>query len=463
MRTSRFQRFGVNELRECELDLRFMLSSCAHVARRLVLVAVLVPADAGGQTLAQRGFIEGRGQLFPQSAPNDPTRTVGDLVVREEIFAKPAPWLRFAVGVDLRASSHDQVDTEWRVDASDRGAQRPRLSLRRATATIVRGPVTVDVGKQFIRWGKTDILNPTDRLAPRDFLNVLDTDFLGVTGARVVVQVGTHDSIDAAWLPRFTPSRIPLLNQRWTAVPADAPRLQIVDAGAAFPKSSETGIRWSHVGDRVEYSASFFDGFNHLPNIATRVIPELTPASLTRSLGPTPTSVEGAGAASVPELDVTRVYPRIRTYGADLALPIRWLTIKGEIAYFMSSSSDTDEYVLYVVQVERQSGEWVLLGGYAGQRVTERRAALAFAPDRGLTDALVGRASYTIDANRSLAVETAVRQTLDGLYGKIEYSQAHGQHWRTTVSGVIIRGDPDDFLGQYRRNSHVSAVLRYSF
>jgi hypothetical protein len=27
----------------------------------------------------------------------------------------------------------------------------------------------------------------------------------------------------------------------------------------------------------------------------------------------------------------------------------------------------------------------------------------------------------------------------------------------------LIRGDPDDFLGQYRRNSHLTATLRYSF
>ena len=34
-----------------------------------------------------------------------------------------------------------------------------------------------------------------------------------------------------------------------------------------FPAGSQTGVRWSRVADRVEYSISFFDGFNHLPNI----------------------------------------------------------------------------------------------------------------------------------------------------------------------------------------------------
>jgi hypothetical protein len=59
--------------------------------------------------------------------------------------------------------------------------------------------------------------------------------------------------------------------------------------------------------------------------------------------------------------------------------------------------------------------------------------------------------------------ETAIRQTLSGAYFKAEYSQAYGQHWRATASAALIRGEPDDFLGQYRLNSHGSVVLRYSF
>ena len=53
----------------------------------------------------------------------------------------------------------------------------------------------------------------------------------------------------------------------------------------------------------------------------------------------------------------------MRMYGGDATLPIRWLTIKGEAAYFTSTSASTDEYMLYVVQLERQTGEWVFVGG----------------------------------------------------------------------------------------------------
>jgi hypothetical protein len=419
--------------------------------------------------VTQRGFVEGAALLFPQAALNDPTQLAGDFVARDELFVKPASWLQFAGGLELRANSHDQVEDRWRLDVSDRGTRRPRLSLRRLTATLTHGPFTVDAGKQFIRWGKADIINPTDRFAPRDFLNVVDAEFVAVTGVRAVAQHG-GETFEAVWVPRFTPSRVPLLDQRWTVVSPDAASIPLIDAGGAFPDGSQTGLRWGHVGRGYEYSLSFFNGFNHLPNVEIATIN----AELAELAGK-----PGSAGGAVPALTVRRLYPAIRTYGGDAAVPTPWFTIKGEAAYFISrdlagtpaadlsrqsgGAAAADDYVLYVVQLERQTGEWVVVAGYAGEAVTARRTTLTFAPDRGMTRSIVARASYTIDPVRSLAFETAIRQNGAGAYGKVEYSQARGAHWRATVTAVGIGGQSDDFLGQYHRNSHLSAALRYSF
>jgi hypothetical protein len=403
-----------------------------------VILSLSSAASVDAQTITQRGFVDGSVRLFPQEAANDPTQAMGDLLAREEVFPKPTDWLQFAVGADLRASSHDQVEDSWRVDFSDRGTLRPRIAIRRLSATFARGPLTVDAGKQFIRWGKTDIVTPTDRFAPRDFVNVVDAEFLGVTGVRGVVQAGA-ETVEAVWLPGLTPSRVPLVDQRWTVVPPAAAAIPLVDAGATYPDGSQAGLRWSHTGAGFEYSLSFFDGFNHLPNI------------------------EVAVAQAPLRAEITRTYPSIRTYGGDAAIPTRWFTLKGEAAYFTTTSPATDEYALYVVQIERQTGEWVIVAGYAGEAVTKRRSTLDFAPDRGLTRSIVARASYTIGPTRSVAFESAVRQNGDGLYAKAEYSQARGAHWRGTISGIVFAGDANDFLGQYSHNSHLRAALRYSF
>jgi len=150
-------------------------------------------------------------------------------------------------------------------------------------------------------------------------------------------------------------------------------------------------------------------------------------------------------------------------YGTDAAVPLEWFVLKGEAAWFTSRTPEADEYVLYVLQIERSAGEWSFVGGYAGEGVTKRRRPLDFAPDRGLARSFLGRAGYTIDVRRSIAVEAAVRQNGDGLWIKADYSYLLGQHWRATASFALIRGEASDFLGRYRLNSHAALKLRYSF
>ena len=421
-----------------------------RVRRSLCALALFAfsPSAVTAQTVTQRGFVDAAFTDFPQDAPNDHVNAIGDLFIREEVFVKPAAWIQFAAGADVRANTHGQVDAGWNSHiVDDRGVRRPALSLRRASATFSRGPLTVDAGKQFIRWGKTDIVTPTDHLAPRDYLNVVDTEFLPVTGVRGTVRIG-DDNIEAVWVPFFTPSRIPLLDQRWANIP-EAITQPITQVEPHFPTGPQTGIRWNHAGSRVEFELSYFDGFNHLPN--------LEPSNLE------PPNLEQPQLVAPNPLLITNRYPSLRSYGGDVAIPTKWFTVKAETAYFTSSDPRTDEYVLYVVQLERQTGEWSFVGGYAGDHVTSHQALAPFAPDRGLTEALVGRASYTLDVNRSVSIETAIRQNGDGGYIKAEYSQARGAHWRATVSGSLLRGTPEDFIGQYRLNSHIRLAVRYSF
>ena len=389
---------------------------------------------AAAQDFTQRGFFETGAFFYPQTAPGDSAHAVAGELFRYEPAYKTHSGFTFAASFDARTDTHREVDRAPHLSLWDRETARPAFAIRRLSLTYRRGRLTVELGKQLIRWGKADLLNPTDVFSPRDYLNVLDTDYLGVTAAHLTYG-DQANTVELVFTPRFTPSRIPLLDQRWAPIP---PPLQLVDLGAQDPGGPQYGVRWNHIGRVLEYSASFFDGFNNLPILQAALLAPLT-------------------------YGLQRVYPKTRTYGADAAVPLRWFTGKAEAAYFTSPDPRADEYLLYVVQLERQSGEWSFTGGYAGQAVTDHRALLEFAPDRGLTRAFLGRAGYTIDANRSVALEAAVRQNGDGTWLRLEYSQAFGQHWRATPALTWIRGAPSDFLGQYRLNSNFSLALRYSF
>jgi hypothetical protein len=406
-----------------------------------VLMVLILPVDetARAQDLAYRGFGEIRSIVYPQEAPGDADRWSVEGRVRFEPAYKPVSWLTLATSVEARIDNLEQVERTWQIgDWRDRGVRRPPLALRQASATFRKGGVVVDVGKQFVRWGKADIVTPTDRLAPRDFLEVTLDEFLAVIGVRAQYGTGPH-LLDVVWIPTFTPSRIPLLNRRWTVAPDNVGPLTLVDRGGRFPARSQGGIRWSFLGPGYDVSASYFDGVNHLPELSSQPL------------------------SGIPVIMITREYVPLRMAGADGALPLRWFTVKGEAAFLKTAGLTADDVLLYVVQLERQSGELSVVAGYAGEVVTARRSSMRFAPDRGLAHAFLGRASYTIDANRSVAVEMAVRDNADAVLVKAEYSQAQRSHWRTTLAGTAIAGKAGDFLGQYRRNSHLLATLRYSF
>lgn len=385
-----------------------------------MIPAGLLAAAMLVQSFESRGMIENRTLFYPQEAANDPAHVVNETLLRWEVASKLTPWLTVSAALDARTDSHHETERSWAWDLDGRSIQRPAFSLRRLSATIHRGNWTGEFGRQFIRWGKADILNPTDRFAPKDYLSsVVDTEFLGVTAVRSTYERGGN-TIDLVWQPLFTPSRTPLVNQRWTVLAPAASRVTLRDGGSQFPGGSQYGVRFNRVGTGYEYSLCYFDGRNSLPSFAV--------------------------TARLPTVEFQRYYPKLRLYGGDAAIPLKWFIVKGEAAYFTSSTPNTEEYVIFVAQLERQVKEWSFVGGYAGEAVAKTTGnPLQFAPDRGVAKSFVGRAALTIDANRSLAVETAIRAA--GSFARFEYSQAHGEHWRTTAGVAWIPGRRRGFPG----------------
>jgi hypothetical protein len=393
------------------------------------IVLALFCLSAAAQNFTQRGFIESDLSLYPKPRPTTaatPSTTI--------FFAMKRPtsrwaWLRLAGAFDARFDTHEQTDRSPDLDWQDRTLRRPALALREFNATITKGKLTAELGKQFIRWGKADILNPTDRFAPKDFLTVTDPDFLAVMAARVIYDTapirstssGSRSSHPAA--RRCSTNAGPCFHQPWTGV-----RWWIL--GSEFPgalllaRAGITSVR------ATKFSASFYDGFNSLPVF------------------------QGSFSATETAIDFVRTYPELRLYGADAAVPLRWFTVKTEAAYYTSPDRQQDEYVIYVIQFERQIKELSIVAGYAGDAITARTPTLQFSPELGFARAILAHAQYTIDSNRSVSAGSLLRSV---------YSQSVGQHWRVTTGLAWLRGVSSDFLGQYHRNSYALLALRYSF
>ena len=393
---------------------------------------------AQGQEFSQRGFVELNGNFYLQTFPIDSTRAIGGILAQYEPKWQPTPWFTLNASLDVRMDSHQQVARNLRFDWQDRSLQRTPFSIRELAAVFRKNNFTITLGKQFIRWGEADFLNPTDRFAPTDLLNLVDQELLPVTAARVTYDRG-NDTFNLVWQPEFTPSRVPLINQRWTFLPPAYYSFDAQDQGSIFPGRSSFGVRWNHSSARYEYSLSYYDGFNYFPAFNIQV--------------------DGPAA----RLTYSRMYPALRLYGGDLTVPSSLFTFKSEAAYYTSSTKNQDEYVLYLLELERQIHEVHIIFGYAGEVVTAHGNALQYLGERGFARGLISHVLYTLDANRSVTLDAFVRQ--DGASSLVSpaFSQSLREHWRATVGFAWLRGEANDFLGQYHRNSFARAELRYSF
>jgi hypothetical protein len=176
------------------------------------------------------------------------------------------------------------------------------LSIRRLDATVSRGHVTVDAANSSSAGARPRSSTPTDRFAPRDYLNVFDTEYLAVPGVRVLGQFGPFARRRVgAGLHAKPQSRCRA--KRWTSCRPE--RRLSRRSTAPFPKDGRRACAGHMSGAATRVSGSFFDGFNHLP--------------YRRAAQP-------AG--------VQLVFPSMRMYGGDAVVPSRWITIKAEGGYF---------------------------------------------------------------------------------------------------------------------------------
>ncbi len=225
---------------------------------------------------------------------------------------------------------------------------------RRLAPPLTRGPFTLELGKQFVRWGKTDIVVPTDRFAPRDYLTVVDCAVPRRSRRCEARPVPAVHTIELVWAPR-------LHAQPSSPCSASAGRCSLL-ARRQPCRSSKRRRRFPGEGRLASAGARF--GIARILGVVLRRLqsPSRHPAS-TPSTRPSET------------IEFSRVYPPIRSYGADAAVPLA-AGSRSRPRPHTSRRRRTDHGRIRALRraVERQSGEWLFVGGYAGEVVTTRRS-----------------------------------------------------------------------------------------
>ena len=173
------------------------------------------------------------------------------------------------------------------------------------------------LGQQYIFWGRTTWVNPTDRFMPWDYARMSGEteDYRIAPPALRAQRYFSHEqSLDIVWLPVFRPSKLE----------ADAPEqingLPVEEYARTRPsqtfKNGEFGLRFSrsHSSLAFDWSLSVYRGFSKRPTF--RLTPEFDQLSL-----------------SPIKFAWRPTYERTTLFGADAAKALGTLVLKGEIAF----------------------------------------------------------------------------------------------------------------------------------
>jgi hypothetical protein len=182
--------------------------------------------------------------------------------------------------------------------------------LRELYLDVGLGGADVRLGKQIIAWGRADALNPTDNLTRRD-LTVLvpddDDQKIGAPAVKVSLPVGGA-TVTAVWLAGFQGDELPL-----GAPPPGVRFAQRMPRDGA----AQGALKVEQSGGKVDWSASYFTGFDVTPDIALR------------------------GGAADPTIELA--HHRLHVVGADAATSTGGYGLRAEAAWIRTENSGGDD------------------------------------------------------------------------------------------------------------------------
>ncbi len=131
--------------------------------------------------------------------------------------------------------------------------------LREAYIDLYFDNFDLRLGKQQIVWGKADGVFITDIVSPKNLFQFLLPEFdeirIGVVGAKFDYYIGDN-TIEAVWLPVFTPTKYAGINSPWSIMP-DFPIPPVIDNSKRDVKpsleNSEFFLKYSALTEYVDF------------------------------------------------------------------------------------------------------------------------------------------------------------------------------------------------------------------
>ncbi len=313
------------------------------------------------------------------------------------------------------------------------------------------------VGKQFIFWGKTDWINPTDNINPWDYVNIaaeIEDYRVPVTAAKADLYLGKFD-LEGVWLPRFQPHKIPIeLPDTINGLPVNH---QPTEYPANKLANSQFGLRLLSNFAGIDFSLSYFHGFDQNPTIYWSFNP------FQRSFF------------------TVLTYKPYQVFGGDFVTTRGKFAFKGEGAYFRTADRDGKDifvknpHVQYVLGLDYNATSNLTLNGQFIQTVLfkyDRDYEIAqrekwHMPTDNIPEQYVNsvslRGQYQVSDFVNLQVVTVINlKDYDYfLLPILNYSYSDGVN--IYAGATIFEGPSQSTFGRNKKYSRAFLEVKYSF
>ncbi len=343
------------------------------------------------------------------------------------------------------------------------GSDSLNLNLREAYVDLYFKNFDIRVGKQQVVWGKADGAFITDIVSPLNLTEFLLPDFdeirTGVNAVKFDYYLG-NNTIEAIWIPQFTPTIMPAESSIWNAMP-DFPAPTTFDWSKSTInpslENSEFFIKYTALTSAIDFEIMGGYTWDDTPSMHVEKQFTMNPETMQPMLT---------------GLNITPEHHRLYVGGASFSTEIKGIIFRGEGAYYNGKHFQTEDplavdaliekdYLHYLVGADFNIGNVKLSTQFIQQSILDY--------DDNITNSEFEN-TMTFMARYDMFRETVhlelfsyIGLTNEDALIRPKISYDFDDSFSIQLGSNIFVGETDGRFGQYQDNSMLYLKLKYSF
>lgn len=340
-----------------------------------------------------------------------------------------------------------------------------QLNLREVYMDMYFKKFDLRIGKQQVVWGKADGVFITDIVSPLNLSEFLLPDFdeirTGVIAAKLDYYIG-NSTLEAIWIPQFTPTVRPNANSIWYVQP-DFPAPPTFDWSKSTInpslENSELFLKWSAMTSKVDFE--IMGGYTWDDNPTMHVQKQF--GKDTTTTPPTPTLT---GVTITPE------HHRLTIVGGSFSSEIKGVIFRGEGAFYNGKYFQTNDplatdaliqknYLNYVAGIDFNIGSVKLSTQFIQKYILDYNDNMS---ENEIQNTATFMARYDMmreTMHLELFSYIGLSDSDALIRPKVTYD--FDDSFSILLGGNIFVGERDGQFGQYNDNSMIYTKIKYNF